>query len=88
LAYTQSITIKMIAKMKQTTASGTAHPPNAAFKPGSTKAKTPKAIKSKIANMNEMIGMNLGKKNVNAILINPQAMAIMNAHKIVLLNPE
>lgn len=80
--------MKMIAKRKRTTASGIAHPPNAAFKLGKTKAKTPKAIKSKIANTNEIIGINLGKKNVSAILINPHAMAKMNAHKTVLLNPD
>ncbi len=74
--------------MKQTTATGIAHPPKAPFKPGRTKAKTPKAIKSKIANTKDKIGIYLGKKNVNAILIKPHDMAKMNAHKTVLLNPE
>jgi hypothetical protein len=80
--------MKMIAKMKQTTATGIAHPPKAPFKPGKTKAKTPKAIKSKTAKTKDKIGIYLGKKNVNAILIKPHDMAKMNAHKTVLLNPE
>lgn len=80
--------MNIIAKMKQNTAKGIAHPPNAQFKPGKTKAKTPRAIKSKIAKTNDKIGIYLGKKKVNAILINPHDMAKMNAQIIVLLNPD
>jgi len=80
--------MKIIAKMKQTTATGIAHPPKDAVTFGKTKARTPNAIKKRIARTNDIIGIYLGKKNVKAILINPHDMAKMNANKRALLNPE
>ena len=82
------MTTKIIARIKQNIATGIAHPPKAPFNAGKTKESTPKVIKSKIARTNETIGIYLGKKNVNAILINPHDMAKMNAQRTVLLNPE
>ena len=60
--YTHSITVKMMARTIKIMANGTVHPPKAYETVELTNEKIAKKSKNKIARVNEIIGIYLGKQ--------------------------